>query len=83
MTVRVAIDRLVLDGIALHRSQRPALAAAVEAELARLIAAGGLPAEWAGAVPAVPAAALALPAHDHPELLGRRIAHAVYGGSES
>jgi hypothetical protein len=82
MNVRVTIDRLVLDGIAVRPSQRPALREAAEAELARLLAEGGVGGQWrqGGAVPQVAAGAVAVPAGDDPALLGRRIAAAVYGG---
>ena len=79
MNVRVAIGRLVLDGVAVRPSQRPALASAVESELARLIAIGGLPASWAGgSIPAVNGGGLALPRDSDPTVLGHRIARAVY-----
>ena len=54
MNVKLHIDRLVLDGIDLETAQRPVLQAAVEAELGRLLAEGGVGESWAagGAVPA-------------------------------
>lgn len=82
MNVDVRIERLVLDGVALPPAQRPALRAAVEAELARLLAAGGLsPALRAGGtVPRAPGGAIELVRDAHPAQLGRQIARAVYGG---
>jgi hypothetical protein len=82
MNVRVTIDRLVLDGIAVRPSQRPALRAAVEGELARLLAEGGVGPQWrgGGAVPQVAGGAVTVPAEEDPALLGQRIAAAVYGG---
>ena len=41
MNVRLHIERLVLDGLALERGQEHTLRAALEAELTRLIADGG------------------------------------------
>jgi len=82
MNVRVSIDRLVLDGITVWAAQRPALREAVETELARLLAAGGVGEQWrqGGAVPHVAGGAVTVPAGEDPALLGRRIAEAVYGG---
>jgi hypothetical protein len=82
VNVRVSIERLVLDGVAVRPSQRPALREAVETELARLLAEGGVGEQWrrGGAVPQVTGGAVAVPAGEDPALLGRRIAAAVYGG---
>jgi hypothetical protein len=82
MNVRVRIERLVLDGVAVPPGGRAALRAAVEGELARLLAEGGLGGRWSqgGAVPRLPGGAIAVPAGLDPALLGRRIAGAVYGG---
>jgi hypothetical protein len=40
--IQIYIDRLILDGISVPHSQRPLLQAAVEAELGRLLAEGGI-----------------------------------------
>jgi hypothetical protein len=82
MNLRVRIERLVLDGVAVPPSGRAALCAAVEAELGRLLAEGGLGGRWSqgGAVPRLAGGAVAVPAGPDPALLGRRIAGAVYGG---
>jgi hypothetical protein len=42
MTLHVHIERLVLDGLPVTRAQRGTLAAALEAELGRLLAAKGI-----------------------------------------
>ncbi len=78
--VRVHIDRLVLDGVHVGAADRPHLQAAIEAELARLIASGGLSPELAQgvALPSVRAPQIAL-ARDAKQL-GTSIAGAVYGG---
>lgn len=82
MSVRIHIDRLVLDGVSVRAADRLRLQAAVEAELARLITSGGLAPELAQgiAVPAVRAPQIALAPHAKPAQLGASIAGAVYGG---
>ena len=81
MNVELHIDRLVLEGIDLDHAQRPALQAAVEAELGRLLAAGGVGALAAGgAVPSVRAEGFQMSGDGSPAQLGRQIAGAVYGG---
>jgi len=81
VNVNLHIERLVLDGIDLDHAQRPVLQAAVEAELGRLIAAGGVGALAAGgAVPAVRADGFQMGGDGNPSQLGRQIAESVYGG---
>lgn len=80
MNVRLHVDRLVLDGIDVPYAARGALRAALEQELARLIANGGLSPSLAGgaAVPSLRAAEI--PIDGSPGRLGVAIAGAVYGG---
>ena len=78
MKINVAIDRLVLDGLDVAAADRPHLRAAVEAELARLIASGGIDVSSGGAVPSVPAPPIGV--SSSPKNLGRAIAGSVYGG---
>lgn len=82
MNINVHIKRLVLDGISVSPGQRPHLQAAVEAELARLLAADGLAHSLlaGGAVPHVPAGAIQLTRESDPTHLGQQIARAVYRG---
>ena len=82
MTITLHIERLVLEGIALDRTQREQLRAAVEAELTRLLTGDGLSGGLAqgGAVPNVPAAPIQLAADNDPGALGQQIAQSVYGG---
>ena len=82
MNVHVHIERLILDGISIAPGQRGLLHAAVEAELARLLAAGGLSPELlaGGATPSVPADGIRLTRGSSPAQLGSHIARAVYGG---
>jgi hypothetical protein len=82
MNVNLHIDRLILDGIDLDPAQRPALQAAVEAELGRLLSEGGVGADFAGggAVPSVKAGGFEMGGDGNPQQLGAQIARSVYGG---
>jgi hypothetical protein len=81
MNVRLHIDRLVLEGVSVSAAGRPHLQAAIEAELTRLIAAGGISPELARgiAVPSVPAPPMTVAADEKPSRMGTAIAGAVYG----
>jgi hypothetical protein len=82
-SIRVHIDRLVLDGVNVRAADRPHLQAVIEAELARLIATGGLSPALAngGALPSVGAPRIALDADNkNAKHLGTSIARSVYGG---
>lgn len=85
MNIRLHIERLVLDGVALAPHERPHLQAAVEAELARLLAEGGVAGDLrqGGALASVRAGEFQLAQENHPDHLGRQIAQAVYGGISS
>jgi hypothetical protein len=82
MKISIHIERLVLDGIDIARRERPLLQSAVEAELARLIAAGGLSPDLisGGAMPSVNAGDLQMTGDNNPTQLGHQIAQSVYGG---
>lgn len=75
--VRIEVDELDLGGVPAAR--RFAVAAAFGRELARLVAAGGLPDGLADAGRRDPPG-LHLRADANPVLLGQAIAHAVYQG---
>jgi hypothetical protein len=79
--IKVHIERLVLDGLPVTRTQGPLVQAAVEAELSRLMSEGGLSQELAsgGAVPSVRADEIKS-IGGSPAQIGRQIAKAVYGG---
>ncbi|MGB9176690.1 MAG: hypothetical protein WCB46_08150 [Methanoregula sp.] len=81
MTIRVHIDRLVLDGVPVQRHEGPAVQRSLEKELARLLAEGGLSADLAsgGAYPDIPAADMNISGSSAREI-GKGIARAVYGG---
>lgn len=79
MNVFVHIERLILDGVPVPHRHRPQVQEALEEELARLIAADGLAGDVrvSGTLPRLAGGELQLEAED-PELLGKRIAQAVY-----
>jgi hypothetical protein len=81
MNINVSIERLILDRLPLTHSQRPLVQAAIEAELARLLAAGGLATtlQAGGALPSIPGGSIQLASDGNPNMLGQQIAHAVYG----
>lgn len=85
MNIRVGIDQLVLEGMSLSLAQRRQLQAAVEAELGRLLAEGGVATRFQTsiAVPEVAATAIQYDAKSSPTQLGHQIAHSVYGGLRS
>jgi hypothetical protein len=86
MKIHVHIERLVLDGLPLGPGGGARVQAAVEAELARLLAQGGaeggVAEAWpaGGAVPDVPATAIRLAPGARPAEIGGEIARSVYGG---
>ena len=82
MKIHLHIERLVLDGLPVERRDGAAVRAAVEAELARLLGAGGLaPSLMSGvAAQSVPGGAIQLASQTTPNHLGTQIAQAVYGG---
>jgi len=82
MNVNLHIEQLILDGIDLPPHQREALAAAVQGELTRLIAVGGLSPslQQGGAKAQVAGDRLQLSPGQPPELMGQQIARSVYGG---
>jgi hypothetical protein len=82
MNISLHIERLILDGIAVSPGEGPQLQAAVEVELARLLAEGGLsPALLGGgAVPSVRAGDIQLAGERDAVGLGRQIAGAAYEG---
>lgn len=81
MKINLTIERIVLDGLRVPASQRGALAAAVTAELARLLdrdaRAGRL---WGGSRCLARAGGppIAISAHDSPRVLGAQLARAIF-----
>lgn len=82
MTIRLHIDRLVLDGISLDAHQTPALRAAVERELGRMLIEGGLGRSFqsGGVLRNLPGGNIQLQDPVRPDHLGGQIARAVYEG---
>jgi hypothetical protein len=82
MNVRLHIGRVVLDGIDVAAGDRPRLKAAIESELARLVAERGLSAELArgGAFPSLRTAGMTVTPNATPSHLGVALAGAVADG---
>jgi hypothetical protein len=82
MNINLHIERLIIDGVPLEAGGASRLKAAVESELARLLAEGGLAPElWGGgALPSVGAGHIQAAGERDAVGLGRQIAHATYGG---
>ena len=82
MNINLHIERLILEGLPLTRGQGALVQAAVEAELARLLAERGLTPglQAGGALPRIQAGELQLTPGSTPAFMGRQIAQAVYGG---
>jgi hypothetical protein len=82
MNINLHIERLVLDGLPIARSQGVLVQRAVETELARLLAADGLsPGLLGGGVlPHVPAIDIQLTSGNDSTVIGRQIAQSVHGG---
>ena len=81
-SVSLYIERLVIDGVALPAGGTALLQAAVESEMSRLIATGGLGPELVSgaAMPSLRAPGIQMSATPNPSHLGLQIARAVYGG---
>jgi hypothetical protein len=82
MNINVHIERLVLDCVNIEPQHRSLLQQAVQTELSRLLATGGLPQEFSSnlAVPRISAPSIPLAADSQPAQLGQQIARSVYGG---
>jgi hypothetical protein len=79
MNINVFIERLILDGLPIDRTQGPLIHAAVEIELRRLLAERGMDQSSGGAVPYLPATAIQLTRDSGPAHLGHQIAGAIHG----
>jgi hypothetical protein len=82
MNVNLHIERLVLDGLPVSSLQGAAVRRALERELARALAADGLPGAWGsgGAVPGLPAQQFNLAPGERPDAIGRHIARSLHRG---
>lgn len=81
MSVHVHIEHLVLDGLPVGAADGPAVQAAVQAELARLLGGGGLGDAYrqGGALAHVRGADVRMDLSASPEALGRQIAESLHG----
>lgn len=80
MDIRVHIERLVLEGIPVSPGERPLIQAALEAELADRLAAGGHGALAGGATPRLDTGTIHLSRQPESAALGRQIAGAIHAG---
>lgn len=82
MTIRFRIEHLVLDGVLLEPGQDAVVKAAVEAELTRLLADGGVAARagTGGTLASARGGHVRLGRASTPEALGREIAASVHEG---
>ncbi len=82
MNISIHIERLILDGLSLAHRDRSRLQSAIEDELARLLTAGSLVVDLRtpGTLSRLTGGTLELTNNEDPHLLGKQIAHAIYGG---
>ena len=82
MKINIHIDRLVLDGFDLSRSQRPLMQEAFEHELARLLMRDGLTSELASDVrlPSLQVPPVHVDNTNNPHSFGQQVAQAVHKG---
>ncbi|BAZ11859.1 hypothetical protein NIES4071_36850 [Calothrix sp. NIES-4071] len=82
MNINLQIERLILDGVCIPHAQRPLLQAAVEMELRRLLAVGGLAPSLVigGAVPRVDGGSMQITDTNNYTQIGEQIAQTVYRG---
>jgi hypothetical protein len=81
MRIELKIDRLVLDGLPVDRSQSSLVKAAVEEELSRLLTRDGVVGKMGADAyqPYLRGEEIAVQRGEEPQGVGRRIARAVYG----
>jgi hypothetical protein len=83
MTVRLHIERLVVEGLDLTRAEAARVGAALEAELTERLA-GMPPGSWSDrAMPVLTAAPMTVPHQPGPEPLGRAAGAALHRGLSS
>lgn len=83
MNINVHIERLILDGLPVTSDQGSSVHAAVETELARLLADKGFDCSSGYAVPHLTASPIHLASAIKPWSVGQQIAKAVHGGLTS
>ncbi|BAY24868.1 hypothetical protein NIES2100_46660 [Calothrix sp. NIES-2100] len=77
MNINLHIEKLILDGLDIPRSQRELLKATVETELGKLLASQELPKNWQ---PNVSIPTIEVAPKSHPSQMGQQIAQAIYQG---
>lgn len=82
MNINLHIERLILDGVVIEPGRRGLLQATLEAELTRLLSAGGLSPDLTGGVALARVSARAIQLNTDVEAaeLGRQLAGSIYGG---
>jgi hypothetical protein len=82
MKIHLHIDRLVLDGVDVQRNHAGVVRRAIESELSAMIRARGLAQGLQSdcRVPTLSGVDLSLKRGMRPAGLGKKIAHAIYGG---
>lgn len=80
MNIHIHIERLILDGLPVKGSDGSMVQAAIEGELARLLAEQGLPGVSAGAVPNLAGGRIQLVRDSKPAHIGHQIAQAIHTG---
>jgi len=82
MNITINIERLIIDGLAIPQRHRAQLQSACEAELARLLATNGLAfdIQTGGTQKSIQGGTLALEHDEDPQMLGKKIAQAIYRG---
>ncbi|MFO0943673.1 MAG: hypothetical protein U0930_23300 [Pirellulales bacterium] len=84
MRINVHIERLVLDGLPVDQRSSPQIQAAVQAQLAELLVAGGVSESLQnlGAVQSIRAPRISIHENELPTAIGSSIANAIHGGLE-
>jgi hypothetical protein len=82
VNIKLHIERLILEGLAIVPGQYAEIQTAVEAELTRLLAAKGVRADLqsGGAIPSLRGGAINVSNESNPMHLGNQIAKSVHGG---
>jgi hypothetical protein len=82
MNITISIERLIFDGIVIPQRQRTQMQNACEAELTRLLAANGLSFDFqtVGSQKTLQGGVLEVKPDETPQVLGKKLAQAIYKG---
>jgi len=82
MNIKLYIDRLILGGLPIERSQAPQIQAAMETELTRLFTESDFTSSLQSsmAMPSLHAKAIQLSVTNTPKQMGNQIARSIYSG---